>query len=105
MTNHWNDLANSDCVMIVGCNPAENHPISFKYITQVQDKGGKLIVVDPRFTRSAAKADLFVRLRPGTDVALFAGLINYVLANELYFKDYLTNYTNAAFPGPGGFFL
>jgi anaerobic selenocysteine-containing dehydrogenase len=47
MTNHWNDLANSDCVMIVGCNPAENHPISFKYITQVQEKGGKLIVVDP----------------------------------------------------------
>ena len=55
MTNHWNDIANSDCVLIVGCNPAENHPISFKYITQVQDKGGKLIVVDPRFTRSGCQ--------------------------------------------------
>ena len=103
MTNHWNDLANSDCVMIVGCNPAENHPISFKYITQVQEKGGKLIVADPRFTRSASKADLYVRLRPGTDVALFAGLINYALANELYFKDYIVNYTNATFLVRGDF--
>ena len=103
MTNHWNDLANSDVVMIVGCNPAENHPISFKYITQVQEKGGKLIVADPRFTRSASKADLYVRLRPGTDVALFAGLINYALANELYFKDYIVNYTNATFLVRGDF--
>jgi formate dehydrogenase major subunit len=97
MTNHWNDLANSDCVLIVGCNPAENHPISFKYITQVQEKGGKLIVVDPRFTRSASKADLFVRLRPGTDIALFGGLINYALQNGLYLKDYVAHYTNAPF--------
>jgi len=97
MTNHWNDLANADCVLIVGCNPAENHPISFKWITQAQDKGAKLIVVDPRFTRSAAKADLYVRLRPGTDIALFGGLINYILQNDLYHKDYVANYTNAAF--------
>ena len=103
MTNHWNDLANSDCVMIIGCNPAENHPISFKFITQVQEKGGKLIVVDPRYTRSASKADLFVRLRPGTDVALMGGLINYALANELYFKDYLVNNTNAPFLVRGDF--
>jgi formate dehydrogenase major subunit len=97
MTNHWNDLANSDCVVIIGCNPAENHPISFKYITQVQENGGKLIVVDPRFTRSASKADLFVRLRPGTDIALFGGLINYALQNGLYLKDYVAHYTNAPF--------
>jgi|YelNatPaOPRAMG01_1025707.scaffolds.fasta_scaffold01257_6 formate dehydrogenase major subunit len=97
MTNHWNDLANSDCVLIIGCNPAENHPISFKYITQVQEKGGKLIVVDPRFTRSAAKADLYVRLRPGTDIALFGGLINYALQNGLYHQDYVAHYTNAPF--------
>ena len=97
MTNHWNDLANSDCVMIIGCNPAENHPISFKWITKAMDKGAKLIVVDPRFTRSAAKADLYVRLRPGTDIALMGGLINYVLENNLFHKDYVANYTNAAF--------
>ena len=97
MTNHWNDLANSDCVMIIGCNPAENHPVSFKWITKAMDKGAKLIVVDPRFTRSAAKADLYVRLRPGTDIALMGGLINYVLENNLFHKDYVANYTNAAF--------
>ena len=97
MTNHWNDLANSDCLIIVGCNPAENHPISFKWITKAQEKGAQLIVIDPRFTRSAAKADLYVRLRPGTDIALFGGLINYVLQNNLYFRDYVTHYTNAPF--------
>ena len=63
MTNHWNDIANSDCVMIIGCNPAENHPVSFKWITKAMDQGAKLIVVDPRFTRSAAKADQYVRLQ------------------------------------------
>ena len=83
MTNHWNDLANSDCVMIIGCNPAENHPVSFKWITKAMDQGAKLIVVDPRFTRSAAKADQYVRLRPGTDIALMGGLINYVIENNL----------------------
>jgi formate dehydrogenase major subunit len=97
MTNHWNDLANSDCVMIIGCNPAENHPISFKWITKAMDQGAKLIVVDPRFTRSAAKADQYVRLRPGTDIALMGGLINYVLENNLFHKEYVANYTNAAF--------
>lgn len=97
MTNHWNDIANSDCVMIIGCNPAENHPISFKWITKAQEKGAKLIVVDPRFTRSAAKSDLYVRLRPGTDVALMGGLINYILENNLLHKDYVVNYTNASF--------
>ena len=97
MTNHWNDIANSDCVMIIGCNPAENHPVSFRWITKAMDQGAKLIVVDPRFTRSAAKADLYVRLRPGTDIALIGGLINYVLQNDLYQKDYVANYTNAAF--------
>ncbi len=97
MTNHWNDIANSDCVMIIGCNPAENHPISFKWITQAQEKGAKLIVVDPRFTRSAAKSDLFVRLRPGTDIALMGGLIHYILEKNLFHKEYVINYTNASF--------
>jgi len=97
MTNHWNDLANSDSILIIGCNPAENHPISFKWITKAQEKGAKLIVVDPRFTRSASKADLFVRLRPGTDVALMGGLINYVLEKNLWHRDYAVNYTNAAY--------
>ena len=103
MTNHWNDIANSDCVMIIGCNPAENHPVSFRWITKAMDQGAKLIVVDPRFTRSAAKADLYVRLRPGTDIALMGGLINYVLQNDLLQKEYVANYTNAAFLVHKGF--
>jgi formate dehydrogenase major subunit len=97
MTNHWNDLANSDCLIIVGCNPAENHPIGFKWITKAQEKGAKLIVIDPRFTRSASKADLFVRLRPGTDIALFNGLCYYIIEQGLYHRDYVANYTNAGF--------
>lgn len=97
MTNHWNDIANSDCIIIIGCNPAENHPISFRWITKAMDKGAKLIVVDPRFTRSASRADLFVRLRPGTDIALMAGVINYVVQNDLYHKAYVLDYTNATF--------
>ena len=103
MTNHWNDIANSDCVMIIGCNPAENHPISFKWITKAMEKGAKLIVVDPRFTRSASKADLFARLRPGSDIALMGGLINYILAHNLYHRDYVVNYTNASFVINPGF--
>ena len=57
MTNHWNDLANSDCILIMGSNPAENHPISFKWVLKAQDKGAKVVSVDPRFTHSSSKAD------------------------------------------------
>ncbi len=97
MTNHWNDIANSDCIMIIGSNAAENHPISFKYVTQAMDNGAKLIVVDPRFNRSASRADIYAHLRPGTDIAFMGGLINYVLGNGLLHRDYVVHYTNAAF--------
>ena len=56
MTNHWNDIANADCVLIIGCNPAENHPISFKWIEKALDSGAQLISVDPRYTRTSSKA-------------------------------------------------
>jgi len=103
MTNSWNDIANSDCVLIVGCNPAENHPIGFAWVTKAMDRGARLIVVDPRFTRSATKADLYVRLRPGTDIALFNGLCNHVIQNGVFHRDYLVNYTNAGFVVKAGF--
>ena len=96
MTNHWVDLKNSDCVFVIGGNPAENHPASMKWITAAQEHGAKLIVVDPRFNRTAARADIYARLRSGTDIAFLGGLINYVLENELYHKEYVQNYTNAA---------
>ncbi|HLB24977.1 MAG TPA: formate dehydrogenase-N subunit alpha [Nitrospirota bacterium] len=96
MTNHWIDIKNSDVVFIVGSNPAENHPVSFKWITAAMDNGGKLIVADPRFTRSASKADHFVAHRPGTDIALIGGMINYCLENNLWQGEYVREYTNAA---------
>ncbi len=97
MTNHWIDIQHSDVILAIGSNPAENHPISFKYIEKAMDNGGKLISVDPRFTRTSSKADTYAQLRPGTDIAFMGGLINYVLQNDLIHKDYVVNYTNAAF--------
>ncbi len=97
MTNHWIDLKNADVVLVMGGNPAENHPISMKWIMKAREKGGKLIVVDPRFTRTAAKADLYAPLRSGTDIAFLGGMIKYILDKNLYFKEYVANYTNAAY--------
>ena len=97
MTNHWADIANSDCVLIMGSNPAENHPISFKWVLRAQDRGATLIHVDPRFTRTSSKCDIYACLRSGTDIAFLGGMIRYILEKDLYFKDYVVNYTNAAF--------
>ncbi len=97
MTNHWIDLKNSDAIFIIGCNPAENHPISFKWIEEAMDKGAKLIVVDPRYTRSASKADIYAQIRPGTDIAFLGGMINYALQNNLIHEEYVREYTNAPF--------
>jgi formate dehydrogenase major subunit len=97
MTNHWIDIKNSDCILIMGSNAAENHPISFKYVTEAQQKGAKLISVDPRFTRTSSKADIYTALRSGTDIAFLGGMIKYILDNNLYNKEYVANYTNAPF--------
>ncbi|MFH1737176.1 MAG: molybdopterin-dependent oxidoreductase, partial [Actinomycetota bacterium] len=97
MTQSWQDFKNADVVMVCGGNPAENHPISFKWIARAMENGGKLIVVDPRFTRTAAKADVFAHLRPGTDIAFFGGMINYIITNKLYHEEYVKAYTNASY--------
>jgi len=97
MTNHWIDIQHADVIMCIGSNPAENHPISFKYVEQAMDNGAKLISVDPRYTRTSSKADTYAQLRPGTDIAFIGGLINYVLKNGLFHREYVVNYTNAAF--------
>ena len=102
MTNHYIDLRNSDCVMIIGSNAAENHPMSFKWITEAKERGAKLISVDPRFTRTSAKADIFTRIRSGTDIAFIGGMIYHVLEDmrlnpQNYNIDYVTQYTNAAY--------
>jgi formate dehydrogenase major subunit len=95
MTNHWNDLKNADVILAMGCNPAGNHPISFKWITAAMERGASLISVDPRFTRTSAKADIYAPLRPGSDLAFLAGMINYILENKLYHQEYVREYTNA----------
>jgi len=97
MTNHWIDIRNSDCILIMGSNAAENHPISFKWVTEAMKRGGKLISVDPRFTRTSSKADFFTPLRSGTDIAFLGGMIKYIIENNKYFKEYVAEYTNAAF--------
>jgi len=97
MTNHWIDIGNSDCVLIMGSNAAECHPISFKYVGQAMKKGAKLISVDPRFTRTSSRADIYTALRSGTDIAFLGGMINYIIDNKLYNQDYVAAYTNASF--------
>ena len=97
MTNHWIDIRNSDCILIMGSNAAEIHPISFKWVNKAMRRGAKLINVDPRFTRSSAKADIYAPLRSGTDIAFLGGMIKYIIENDKYFKPYVAEYTNAGF--------
>ena len=97
MTNHWIDIRNSDCILIMGSNAAENHPISMKWVGKAMDKGATLISVDPRFTRTSSKADIYAALRSGTDIAFLGGMMNYILSNNKFHKEYAANYTNASF--------
>jgi formate dehydrogenase major subunit len=97
MTNHYIDMRNSDCILIMGSNAAEHHPMAFKWMLKAKEKGATLIHVDPRYTRTSARCDFHVPLRSGTDIAFLGGMINYILQNNLYFKEYVLNYTNASF--------
>jgi formate dehydrogenase major subunit len=96
MTNHYIDFRNADVILNMGGNVAENHPVSFKWVQAAKDKGGIFIHVDPRFTRTSTKADIFVRLRSGTDIAFLGGMIKYIIDNNLYDDFYVKNYTNAS---------
>jgi formate dehydrogenase major subunit len=83
MTNGWVDIKNTDMMLIMGGNPAENHPCGFKWAVEAKrQRNAKMIVVDPRFTRTAALADLFVQLRAGSDIAFLGGLIRYAIENN-----------------------
>src|SRR6266849_3482989 len=106
MTNHWRDIKNADLIVINGANPAEAHPVGFQWFVAAKNDpkrgpgsggGAKIIHADPRFTRTSALADIYARIRTGTDVAYFGGLINYVLQNNLHHDEYVKNYTNASF--------
>ncbi len=95
-TTAENDVANADCIIIMGSNMAENHPVAFRFVLKAREKGAAFFHIDPRFSRTSAMADRHVRIRPGSDIAFLGGLINYVIRNETYFKEYVMAYTNAA---------
>ncbi|RBY87413.1 formate dehydrogenase [Blastococcus sp. TF02A-26] len=95
-TNFLEDLSNSDCIVIEGSNMAECHPVGFQWVMEAKARGAKIVHIDPRFTRTSAVADLHVPLRIGTDIAFLGGLIRYVLENDLWFREYVVAYTNAA---------
>lgn len=104
MTNSWTDIKNADVILVMGGNAAEAHPCGFKWVTEAKHhNGAKFIVVDPRFNRSAAVADFYCPLRPGTDIAFLGGVINYLLSNDKIHHDYVRNYTNASYLIKDGF--
>lgn len=104
MTNSWTDIKNADVVLIMGGNAAEAHPCGFKWVTEAKHHNkAKLVVVDPRFTRSAAVADFYCPIRPGTDTAFLLGVINYLLTEKRYHHDYAAAYTDLAFVVKEGF--
>lgn len=104
MTNSWTDIKNTDLVLIMGGNAAEAHPCGFKWVTEAKAKrGAKLIVVDPRFTRSAAVADVYAPIRQGTDIAFLLGVINYLIKNDKIQWEYTKAFTNASYIVKEGF--
>lgn len=104
MTNHPRDFENTDVALIIGSNLAENHPLAFRWLEKAREqRGAKVIVVDPRFTRTAARADLYAPIRPGTDIAFIGGLINLALSTGRYHEEYVRYYTNASFLIKEGF--
>jgi len=98
MTNGYVDIKNTDMILVMGGNPAENHPCGFKWAIEAKrGRNAKMIVVDPRFTRTAAVGDMFLQIRAGADIAFLGGFIRYAIENNRIAKDYVLNYTNAAF--------
>lgn len=97
MTNHWIDMTNADVVMICGSNAAENHPVGCRWIRATKERGAVVLCVDPRYTRTAAFADVYCKFRSGTDIALVNGMIDYALQNDRIQWEYVRHYTNATF--------
>jgi formate dehydrogenase major subunit len=103
MTNHWADMQHCKTILVEGSNVAENHPMAFKWIRKAQENGAKIIHVDPRFTRTSATADIYARLRPGADTAFLNTMINHIIVNNLYDRDYVEIHTNALMLGDADF--
>jgi formate dehydrogenase major subunit len=106
MTNGWIDIKNTDMMLIMGGNPAENHPCGFKWAIEAKrQRNAQMIVVDPRYTRTAAVSDLHLQIRAGADIAFLGGVLRYAIENQRIAREYLINFTNAAFIVREGFKL
>jgi formate dehydrogenase major subunit len=98
MTNHWVDVKNSDVILEMGGNSAEAHPCGFKWVVEAKaHRKARLIVVDPRYTRTASVADFYAPIRTGTDIAFLGGVIRYLLAEDKIHHEYVRNYTDVSF--------
>jgi formate dehydrogenase major subunit len=94
-TDYLQDLVHSDCIVIMGSNMAENHPVGFQWVVEARERGAEVIHVDPRFTRTSAMATKFVGIRAGSDIAFLGGIVNYILEHDRWFEEYVKTYTNA----------
>src|SRR6185436_8859840 len=97
MTNHWVDMINADVVLIMGGNPAEDHPIAMNWLARAKERGTYILHVDPRFNRTSSIAGVFAKLRSGTDFAIVGGMINYAIEQNRIQEEYVREYTNASF--------
>ncbi len=104
MTNTWQDIKNANVVVVMGGNAAEAHPCGFKWVIEAKiENNAKLVVIDPRFTRTASVADVYAPIRPGTDIAFLNGVIRYLLNKDAIQHDYVRAYTNAGLIVKDGF--
>jgi formate dehydrogenase major subunit len=104
MTNTWQDIKNANVVLVMGGNAAEAHPCGFKWVIEAKiENHAKLVVVDPRFTRTASVADVYAPIRPGTDIAFLSGVMLYLLEKNLIQHEYVRAYTNASLIVKDGF--
>ncbi len=98
MTNGWVDIKNTDVILAMGGNPAENHPVGFKWFLEARKtRGAKIVAVDPRFTRTGALADVYAPVRAGTDTAFLLGVIRYAIETKRFHEDYVKLHTNAPY--------
>ncbi len=97
MTNHWVDIKNANVVMVMGGNAAEAHPVGFRWAMEAKNNNdATLIVVDPRFTRTASVADIYAPIRSGTDITFLSGVLLYLIENNKINAEYVKHYTNAS---------
>src|SRR6185295_18650964 len=97
MTNGWVDIKNADVILAMGGNPAENHPVGFKWFMEARrTRGAKIVAVDPRFTRTAAVADLHAPIRSGTDTAFLLGIVRHAIETGRFHREYVAIHTNAS---------